>query len=423
MGNAQGGPGGPPGGKKDDKKDGEKKKWKSKGGPSRVGRKKTTNNDNKSSHKPTTTVTMPTTTPTTTTNNNNNNKKNNKKSSLKNMLAAQNNSPMHETKTPSHARNKRRSKHKKSSSSKKNRPKYIDAHGREFLVGGVFVVTNHPHHGPSLLIFHNPKINKMTGVARGWESAQGKYEQKHHHILETCRCELFEESAGLIDVTSEHLNKCPYIDLPNSPVPRRNSYKRFYVLRVDHESLLDPQEVFDRNLAILSQLSLERMELDDCYCYLEMNKVAVLPLKNLKESEIGRATPVALKVWDNAPSSSVVHGYQGTMKEPTNCLLWLLKSSLMARGNDSTTGEPTGMTGLELICSVCQECDECNDDKVQSTHADKATTGGGGGGRGESKTVAAVECYNRVSFGKSLRCLGDLNLGSIGVESIHVQDI
>ena len=40
MGNAQGGPGGPPGGKKDDKKDGEKKKWKSKGGPSRVGRKK-----------------------------------------------------------------------------------------------------------------------------------------------------------------------------------------------------------------------------------------------------------------------------------------------------------------------------------------------------------------------------------------------
>jgi hypothetical protein len=95
----------------------------------------------------------------------------------------------------------------------------------------------------------------------------------------------------------------------------------------------------------------------------------------------------------------------------------------MARGIDSTTGEPTGMTGLELICSVCQECDECNDDKVQSTHADKATTGGGGGGRGESKTVAAVECYNRVSFGKSLRCLGDLNLGSIGVESIHVQDI
>ena len=143
--------------------------------------------------------------------------------------------------------------------------------------------------------------------------------------------------------------------------------------------------------------------------------------KNLKESEIGRAPPVALKVWDNAPSSSVVHGYQGTMKEPTNCLLWLLKSSLMARGIDSTTGEPTGMTGLELICSVCQECqecDECNDDKVQSTRS-----GGGCGGRGESKTVAAVECYNRVSFGKSLRCLGDLNLGSIGVESIHVQDI
>jgi 26S proteasome regulatory subunit T2 len=40
MGNAQGGPGGPPGGKKDDKKDGDKKKWKSKGGPSRVGKKK-----------------------------------------------------------------------------------------------------------------------------------------------------------------------------------------------------------------------------------------------------------------------------------------------------------------------------------------------------------------------------------------------
>ena len=41
MGNAQGGPGGgPPGGKKDQKNDGERKKWKSKGGPSRVGRKK-----------------------------------------------------------------------------------------------------------------------------------------------------------------------------------------------------------------------------------------------------------------------------------------------------------------------------------------------------------------------------------------------
>ena len=40
MGNAQGGPpgGGAPG--KKDEKDGEKKKWKSKGGPSRVGRKK-----------------------------------------------------------------------------------------------------------------------------------------------------------------------------------------------------------------------------------------------------------------------------------------------------------------------------------------------------------------------------------------------
>ena len=157
------------------------------------------------------------------------------------------------------------------------------------------------------------------------------------------------------------------------------------------------------------------MELDDCYCYLEMNKVAILPLKELKESEIGRATPVALKVWDNAPSSSVVHGYQGTMKEPTKCLLWLLKSSLMARGIDSATGEPTGMTGLELICSVCKECGECNDDN---------DTGGSGGGLGESKTVATVECYtNRVSFGKSLRCLGDLNLGSIGIESVHVQDI
>lgn len=37
MGNAQGGPGAQ---KKDEKKDGEKKKWKSKGGPARVGRKK-----------------------------------------------------------------------------------------------------------------------------------------------------------------------------------------------------------------------------------------------------------------------------------------------------------------------------------------------------------------------------------------------
>ena len=45
---------------------------------------------------------------------------------------------------------------KKKKSSPQRKAHYKDANQKEFYVGGTFVVTNHPIHGPSLLVFYNP---------------------------------------------------------------------------------------------------------------------------------------------------------------------------------------------------------------------------------------------------------------------------
>ena len=311
----------------------------------------------------------------------------------------------HRKSSPNSSNSKRRSNKRsnKKSSPNKHKPHYSDPNnGRDFYVGGVLVVTEHPLHGPSLLVFHNPtRFNPQDKTKHGgWESPQGKFETSHATILETCRAELFEETAGLIDVTSHCLQHCPFIDLPNSPVVDRNSYKRFYLLRIDGEhNLVQPHDTFSKNHHLLTALSQQKdmVQSGSCSCYLEMDKVAFLPLSELKTSEVGFTEPVCLKTWDSNSGGgrkgacSVVNGYRGDMKEPMECLLWLLKATLVARSLDET-GEPRGMTGLEFACSAF-----------------------------ESDGTKSASDLQEVSFGQCERTLGSTDLGSLGLCSVAVK--
>ena len=293
---------------------------------------------------------------------------------------------------------------KKKKSSPQRKAHYTDANQKEFYVGGTFVVTNHPIHGPSLLVFYNPtrwdpRTKKKTG---SWETPQGKYETTHLDVAETCRAELFEESCGLIDVDSNVFNTCPFINLPNSSVNGRNSYSRFYVIRIDHESLFNPHDTFVSNLQIVQE-GADNGSLKDqhVYCYLEMNKVGFLPLQTL----LSKKWKPTKKTTFQEGRGAELQGYVGSNSQQTTSMyIWLLKATLIARGIDAK-GEPKGQTGLELITSMF------DDKKVKAKMKDED-------GKGETKTSSSMTIA--ITYGLSQRVLNTTHLGSIGVKSIHI---
>ena len=337
-------------------------------------------------------------------------------------------SPKNSKKSPSKSSPIKTSKQKKSpsNSSPVRTSHYEDDHKRWFYVGGVLLVTHHPIHGPSLVVFHNPtRFNpKNRSKPGGWESPQGKYEQHHNHILETCRAELFEETCGLIDVTTEYLATCRYIDLPNSSVKGRNSFKRFYVLRIDHASLFSPEVMFETNRKVFQTLSSDKTFSHDNHveCFLEMDKVGFLPLTTVRQAKwpiVSKNTFEQQCGGKKSDSYATLHGHRGVDKgvgvhgnkkgkKFVPMFLFLLKATLVARGVDPLTGEPNKWTGLELACSAF----ECYNDKEAEEESKVQHDGG---------ICSAGVVAHDVSVGPCQRALGGRSLSSLGLRSIRVE--
>ena len=331
-------------------------------------------------------------------------------------------------KTPAKKKPPKNSKQKKSpsKSSPVRTSHYEDDHSHWFYVGGVLLVTHHPIHGPSLVVFHNPtRFNPKNRSKPGsWESPQGKYEQHHNHILETCRAELFEETAGIIDVTTEYLATCRYIDLPNSSVKGRNSFKRFYVLRIDHASLFSPEVMFETNRKVFQTLSSDKTFSRDNHveCFLEMDKVGFLPLTTIRQAKwpiVSEKTFEQQCGGKKSDSYATLHGHRGVDKgvgvrgnkkgkKFVPMLLFLLKATLVARGIDALTGEPNKWTGLELACSAF----ECYNDKEAEEESKVQHEGG---------SCSAGVVAHDVSVGPCQRALGGRSLSSLGLRSIRVE--
>lgn len=254
---------------------------------------------------------------------------------------------------------------------------------KHFYVGGVLIVTDHPEHGPSLVVFqHGSKKNVIRRDS--WETPQGKFEKDHQDILETARAELLEESCGLVDIDRDVLSGCEYIDLPNSSIRGKNNYSRFYVVRIDHEALVDPQQTFDTNLCLLKEAE-QNGTFDHVHCYLEMNNVGLIALETLNNMNWALEENTTLDLNKTVDDLYSVEGFNGSVA--SEFCLWILHKTLVSRGIDSNR-DPTGYTGLELSSRMF-----------------------------DSDVIAAT---TTISYEPSRRKLSGTELGDVGLMSIHV---
>lgn len=118
------------------------------------------------------------------------------------------------------------------------------------------------HDIPCIILFENIDGN------RGYEFTCGTYESRHKNLLETARQELFEETAGLINVSEKNniLTHCPMIKTNNSEL---------YFIRIDNIK----KEWFDHNL---KYLKIQSKNLNyKLKSFTEMNNIIFVPLYEL----------------------------------------------------------------------------------------------------------------------------------------------